>query len=245
MISSRRALASALALVSLIAVAAPSLSVPATAAPQYIDGIDVSHWQGNIDWASVRQDNIQFAFIKATEGTTFVDNRYATNRAGAEAAGVLAGAYHFAQPGGGTADAIAEADHYIHTAGLAGRHMLPVLDLEEDNGLSTRALRRWARAWLARVEERLGVKSIIYTSPAFWHDHMGDSTWFAQDGHRLWIAHYTSDPAPLVPASNWAGKGWTIWQHSNRGSVDGIAGDVDLDRYVGTRLGPLKIRNNR
>lgn len=242
---SRRALVTALALTGLVAVAAPQVSAPATAATQYLDGIDVSHWQGDIDWGQVRQDGIRFAFIKATEGTTFVDNRYADNRAAAEAAGVIVGAYHFAQPGGGQGDAIAEADHYIDNAKLAGRNLLPVLDLERHNNLSPRALRRWAKAWLARVEASLGVKSLIYTSPSFWRDELGDPTWFAANGHRLWIAHWTTAEKPLTPAGNWGGNGWTVWQYTAQGSVNGIAGNVDRDRYAGTRLGPLKIKNNR
>jgi len=234
----------AAALASTLVGAATPLGRPALAAEPYLPGIDVSHWQGSINWAQVRGDGIRFAFAKATQGTTFVDDRYATNKAGATAQGIAFGAYHFAEPGGGASDAIAEADHFVDTASLGGKNLLPVLDLEKDYGLSPRALRRWAKAWLARVEARLGVKAIIYTNYFFWRDEVGDPTWFAEQGHPLWIARY-GVLEPTVPAQNWAGDGWTVWQHTNKGSVSGIAGNVDRNWFDGTGLAPLKIKNSR
>jgi lysozyme len=115
-----------------------------------------------------------------------------------------------------------------------------VLDLEKNGGLGIRKLRKWVKAWLARVEARLGVKPIIYTSPSFWHDRMGNSRWFADNGYALWIAHWHV-ATPRVPAKNWGGRGWTIWQYDNCGSVEGIDGCVDLDRFNGTNLDALRI----
>ena len=209
-----------------------------------LEGIDISHWQGSPDWAAVKADGVLFAIAKATEGRTFVDGEYATNRAQADSLGLPFSAYHFAQPDTTANDAALEADHYLDNAMLKGRHLLPVLDLEEDNGLSPKKLRTWVKAWLARVQQRLGVKAIIYTSPSFWVSHMGNSRWFADNGYRLWIAHHGA-AQPTVPAQNWGGRGWTIWQYSKTGSVSGINGDVDLDRYAGTTIGPLRIKNNR
>jgi lysozyme len=74
---------------------------------------------------------------------------------------------------------------------------------------------------------------------------MGNTTWFADNGYPLWIAHYTPNAQPTVPASNWGGHGWTFWQYTNLGTVAGIDGNVDQDRYNGTVLAPLKIKNNR
>jgi lysozyme len=224
--------------------AATPFGRPAQAGVAYLPGIDISHWQGEIDWAQVKADGIRFVFAKVTEGNAFVDDRYAANRAGATAQGIAFGAYHFAQPSGGTADAIAEADHYVDSAGLSGKNLLPVLDMERANGLSAKALRRWARAWLDRVEARLGVKAVIYTNFYFWRDEVGNPTSFAADGHRLWIARY-GVAEPPIPADDWAGEGWTLWQHTDEGSVEGIAELVDLDWYAGSGLTPLKIKNNR
>ena len=130
-------------------------------------------------------------------------------------------------------------------AALKPRHLLPVLDIEQAGGLGPKQLRRWASAWLARVEERLGVKAIIYTFPSFWSDKMGDTVRFANDGHRLWIAHWGTDQ-PQVPAENWGGRGWTLWQYDDCGSVAGIKGCVDRDHLApDASVGALRIKNNR
>ncbi len=242
-ISLRPAGASALALAAAMMMIVSAAPV-AAADDEYLPGIDVSHWQGRIDWAAVKADGIQFAVAKATDGLTFVDDQYARNRSQADQVGIYFTAYHFARPDKGSNDARMEADHFVDTAMLRGRHLLPVLDLENTGGLGKRALKRWAKAWVARVEARLGVKSMIYTSPYFWRDNMGDTTWFARNGHALWIAHWGVEQ-PLVPADNWNGQSWTLWQTSSRGSVSGIDGNVDLDRYNGTDLDNLRIKNNR
>ena len=211
---------------------------------EYVPGIDISHWQGEPDWAAVRADGVRFAFIKATEARTFIDDRYAANKSAADAAGMPVGAYHYARPDGTADDAVREADHFLNTAALRGRQLLPAIDVEEDGGLGTKALKRWVKAWLARVRERLGVKAIIYTFPAFWRDEMGDSRWFADNGYLLWIAHWDAQQ-PDMPAQNWGGRGWTLWQHDNCGSVAGIEGCVDRNRLVGATVGSLRIKNNR
>ena len=209
-----------------------------------LKGIDVSHWQGDPDWAAVKADGVRFVIAKATESQSVVDSEYANNRAQADSLGLPFSAYHYAWPGTTTNDAVREADYFLDHAMLKGRHLLPVLDLEEHNGLSPKKIRAWTKAWLARVHQRLGVKAIIYTSPAFWVNRMGNSRWFADNGYRLWIAHHGA-AQPTVPAQNWGGRGWTLWQYSKTGSVSGIDGDVDLNRYAGTSIGPLRIKNNR
>ena len=230
--------------------AATSLFATATTAPppteqptsNKLEGIDVSHWQGTIDWAKVRAAGKRFAFIKASEHTSFVDDKYQTNRAAAKAAGLKVGAYHFARPNSGTTDAYAEADHFIETAAWKSGELRPVLDLEDTGGLSSSALQTWVKAFLQRVYDRTGVRAIIYVSPSFWSSKMGNSTWFAKNGYDvLWIAHWTTASSPSTPAENWGGKGWTFWQYTSDGSVSGISGRVDLNRYKGTDLGPALI----
>jgi GH25 family lysozyme M1 (1,4-beta-N-acetylmuramidase) len=111
--------------------------------------------------------------------------------------------------------------------------LLPVLDLEEDDFKLTDAqMVDWVKAFLGRVYERTGLRALIYVSPNFWENQLGDSRWFADNGYSvLWIAHW--EPAagvPAVPAANWGGEGWTFWQYDG-GSVPGIQGNVDLDVY--------------
>jgi lysozyme len=207
-------------------------------------GIDVSRWQGQINWRQVKAAGVHFAIAKATEAQSWVDPQYARNRERAVARGVLLGAYHFAQPDRTHNDAIREADHFVRTAQLLPGHLIPVLDLERTNGLGPRAMVRWTRTWLQRVESHLGVKPMIYVSPSFWVHQMGNSRWFADNGYRLWIAHWWVKE-PRVPADNWGGRGWTLWQVSDCGSISGIAGCVDIDYHRGLDMAYLNIANNR
>jgi lysozyme len=208
----------------------------------YTEGIDVSHWQGVIDWTKVAAAGKKFAFMKASEDIDFVDNTYVTNRAQARAAGLYVGAYHFAQPSTGVGDAIAEADHFIDTATPVKGDLIPVLDLERSGSLSQTALTAWVQAFLGRVYERVGVRAAIYVSPNFWRTYMGDTTWFGLNGYDiLWVAHWTAGVAPSVPGGNWAGDGWTFWQYTSDGSVPGISGRVDLNRYRSKDFRPVLI----
>jgi lysozyme len=228
-----------------LAVAGAALmTVPASAQTTTLPGIDVSHWQGNVDWSQVQSTGTKFVFAKATEGKTIADPQYAANKQGVEAQAMPFGAYHFARPGSGRNDAVKQADWFVSNAQLTGDNLLPVLDLEASGGLGAKKLKAWAQSWLAEVQAKLGVKAIIYTGPSFWKSAMGNTTWFADNGYPLWIAHYTSAAQPTVPASNWGGHGWTLWQYTNAGTVSGVDGNVDQDRYNGSGLAPLKIKNN-
>lgn len=218
-------------------------ALPAIAGGSYVRGIDISHHQGEVDLAAAMDAGIGFVIAKATEGQTFVDQRFAGNMAQADAIDLPFGAYHFARPDRTANDAVLEARHFVDTAQLGGPHLLPVLDLETSGGMGPRKLRAWVKAWLAEVTAQLGVKPIIYTSPSFWKTYMGNKRWFADNGYRLWIAHWGVEQ-PRVPATNWGGLGWTLWQHSSCGSVAGIDGCVDLNRYSGPDVDALRIRNN-
>jgi GH25 family lysozyme M1 (1,4-beta-N-acetylmuramidase) len=210
---------------------------PAGAQP----GIDVSHWQGVIDWTAVATSGQRFAIAKATEGRNFVDPMYETNRLGAESNGIAFGAYHFARPDDSPGDAIAEADHFVDTAGPVPGNLIPVLDLERTGGLSQAQVTTWILAWLGRVTERLGVRPMVYTSPAGWESRTGDTTAVVDAGYNvLWIAHW-GVPEPRLPAAGWGGHGWTFWQYGSCGSVPGIVGCVDVDWYAGSDLAPVLI----
>jgi lysozyme len=220
-------------LIVLVFVAAPA------SAAAYVRGIDVSHWKGQIDWAKVKRGGHRFAFAEASNGTAF-DWTYARNRAGARAARVAFGAFHFAQPGGATpqavlADARAEADLFVSVAGPQTGELAPVLDLERTGGLSTASLRAWTGAWLDEVWRQVGARPTIYSSPSFWRRAMRDASVFATTGSRLWVAHWRVR-APRVPAANWGSTGWSFWQWTNCSRVPGIRGCVDGDRFNGTSV---------
>jgi GH25 family lysozyme M1 (1,4-beta-N-acetylmuramidase) len=195
-----------------------------------------------IDWPQVAASGIAFAYVKASEGTTYVDPMYATNRAGAERAGVLVGAFHYAQPDTSDGEAAAEADQFVQTAAFRSGELLPMLDLEETNGLSPPELQAWVGSFLDRVYRRTGLRAGIYVSPSFWTTYLNDTGSFAQNGYPvLWIAHWTSAASPRVPASNWGGQGWTIWQYDHRATIPGIRTPADVDQLAGPDLARLRI----
>lgn len=253
----RSALATALGLLVAFGLVSPASArpvLPATgsgdatvrfdAATDVLEGIDVSHWQGAIDWPQVAGAGKAFAILKATDGKPatsgsglFIDPTYATNHAAARAAGLWTGAYHFARPDTSPDDAIREADHFADVISLGTGDLNPALDIETSGGLSPTALTAWVTAFLDRVTARIGARPMIYTSPSFWSTALGNTRALADAGYKtLWVAHWTANASPTVPASNWGGHGWTFWQYSSTGTVPGIVGAVDLDRFNGLDL---------
>jgi lysozyme len=217
--------------------AQPTPTPTATTLPSVLDGIDVSYHQGTVDWPQVAAAGKRFAFVRASAGTLTADTAYATNRPGARAAGLAVGSYHYANPDTAPNDAGNEASWFLRNATIASGDLLPVLDLEVSNGLDPAALTAWAQTWLSQVSAATGVRPIIYTNAGFWSSSMANTDWFARNGYAvLWIAHWTTASQPNVPAGGWGGNGWTFWQHTDAGTVPGISGPVDLDRFNGSSL---------
>jgi GH25 family lysozyme M1 (1,4-beta-N-acetylmuramidase) len=230
--------------IALTALLSASVSDAATGRAK---GLDVSNWNGAINWSKVAHAGYRFTFAKATEGTAYTDKTYTTNRNGSEHAGLVFGAYHFARPAGGslaaaTAGAIKQANHFLAIAGPQPGELPPVLDLEATGNLAKQRLLAWTLAWLDQVYARTGVEPFLYTSPLFWKGHLGDSTAAAAGGTGLWIAHWTSKSAPLVPAQNWNGTGWKFWQWTDCVPVPGIKHCSDGDRMNGTKLASVAIQ---
>jgi GH25 family lysozyme M1 (1,4-beta-N-acetylmuramidase) len=184
----------------------------------------------------------RFAIAKATEGQTYDDPMYASYKADAQAQGLLFTAYHFARPDSTPDDAVLEADHFLDVAQLGPGNLIPALDVERTGGLDPQQLTDWVLAWLGEVTARLGVKPMVYTSPNGWKNRFDDTTAVADAGYTvLWVAHWNV-PSPTVPANDWEGHGWTIWQHTDCASVRGISGCVDHDWYETTSFDPITIR---
>jgi len=208
-------------------------SKPATASigagGKFAEGIDVSHAQGVIDWPTVAKTKA-FAFIKATEGTNFVDPQFLANWNGAGAAGVLRGAYHYFHP---NIDPVAQAKFFLSK--LPSRGELPVmLDVEESNGVSAAALVAAAQAWVDYVSANVGGRALIYTSAGFWPASVSSNIANKAD---LFVANWRV-PAPSK-VSAW--PSWTFWQYCGCASmqgcnctVPGIDVPTDLDRFNGT-----------
>ena len=229
----------------LVALVLPAVGRTA-AAPS---GIDVSNWQREIDWLAAAGSGRTFVFAKATEGTTFADVTFAVNRAGAAGVGMHVGAYHLARPAGATdatvvASAMEQADRFVTVVQPKPGELLPVLDLEATGGLSVARLTLWVQTWLSEVRERTGSRPIIYASPAFWKEKMGDSPVFGLAGNPLWIAHWTQAALPILPGASWGGAGWSVWQWSNCDQIPGISGCVDGDRLNGASFARITMPAN-
>lgn len=205
----------------------PKPPVPVTTPPVPADpgkpmqGIDVSNWQGTVNWAKAKAAGTSFAIVKATEGTGFVDKQFAANWAGAKKAGVIRGAYHYARP---ELDAKAQAKHFVDTVKPEAGDLFLVLDLEATKGKSKADVLKWTSEFVAEIKAKTGHVPFLYTYPSFWRDTLGNPK--DTFGCPLWIAHYGAK-TPSIPG------GWTdyaIWQYSDKGKVAGVSGNVDQNK---------------
>ncbi len=187
-------------------------------------GIDVYHGDGNIQWDLVKKDpqNIRFAFIKATEGATVQDPSYQKNMQGATSVGLSTGAYHFFSL---TSTAESQADNFIQVVGDHYPYSLPpVLDYEKDIINDAISATVAVQTWLSIVENKYGIKPIIYTSSNYW-GQLNNPAGF--DQYTLWLADYNKG-LPAIPGT-W--DQWVFWQYSDQGVVSGIGNNVDLNNY--------------
>lgn len=208
-----------------------------------IQGIDVSHWQGDIDWNKVNKNGKKkFAFVKATEGINFIDLKSKKNMKNCKAAGMACGVYHFARPVKNTAKA--EANYFIskNKNYLKKGYLRPALDVEDfvSKGyaeypckkLGKKKLSKWVKEWMDTVKKGTGVEPILYINSNYARNCFDSSV----TNRDLWIAYWASKPSPNTGI--W--KGWDFWQYSSKGSVPGIKGNVDLDRFNGDMSGLKK-----
>lgn len=206
----------------------PELGIRARvcAAATTTKGVDVSYHNGTISWPQVKAAGYEFAFVRISDGTGFRDPQFATNWAGAKSAGLVRGIYQFFRP---TQDVAAQADMVIAAVGARQPGDLPpVIDVEADGGLAPATVAARVRTWVDRVKAATGVDPIIYTGKYFWRDEVGGPTSFANNP--LWIAQYTS----LCPDLTAPWDTWAFWQFTESGSVAGISGGIDVDRFNGS-----------
>lgn len=191
-------------------------------ASSVIVGVDLSKWQGAVDFARIRAAGNRYVFVKVSQGATGVDPDYARNIAGARAAGLCAGSYHFYAT---DHDAQSQFDNLSRHLDLKPGDLPPVVDIEVLAQNSLSGLATELRAFLGLIEGRYRVKPILYSGLSFAAAQLQG---FGE--YPLWLAEYTTAPAPRLPGG-W--KSWTFWQYSQDGHVDGVNGAVDLDRFNG------------
>ncbi|WP_433750007.1 GH25 family lysozyme [Falsibacillus pallidus] len=188
-------------------------------------GIDVSHWNQVNDWNQVKSDGIEFVYLKATEGSSYVDPKVAEYYLGAKKAGLKVGFYHFARPID-ESNTLSEARHFINTVRNMPADLPYVYDIETTGaGLKAEQLTKLAGLWLETVRMSLGMV-MIYSYSYFQKNYLLESL----TKYPLWIAHYdVSEPS----FSRW--DEYTCWQYTEKGSVKGIQGNVDLDDGKGLK----------
>lgn len=184
-------------------------------------GVDVSHYQGTVDWAAVKVAGMAFAFAKATDGITYTDPRWSTNLTAAQNAGVMIGGYHFYEPND---DPMPQLKNFLAALGDVNGQLPPVVDLEKSPAKadSVQYLRD-VQKFLAQLQDKIGCTPMIYASPAFYSTYLSTGL----DAYPLWLAEYSSRAKPP------AGRDWLFWQHTQNGAVSGITGSVDLDWFAG------------
>lgn len=178
-----------------------------------VQGIDVSHYQGEIDWEKMSARGIRFAYIKATEGSSYTDEFYMRNLQGAQAAGISAGAYHFFSfdsSGSG------QAAHFTEVTGDAAGDLIPVVDVEyygnkRKDPPDADAVRAELKEMLQVLEEYYGCKPMIYSTQPFYQRFL--QGYFEE--YPLWIRAVYLPPL----------QEWTVWQYTDLLRPDGVYGE--------------------
>jgi len=192
-----------------------------------IHGIDISHYQGTIDWeklkdAMIDRCPIRFVVIKATEGTSSLDDNFNDNFYQAKEYGFIRGAYHFWST---KSSARNQAAYFLKQVHLEEGDLPPVLDIEHKSKTQTNEeFKESVLTWLHIVEDKYHVKPIIYTYYKFKTTYLNDAVF---DQYPYWIAHY------YVQKVEYNGE-WKFWQHTDCGKLPGIRGYVDFNIYNGS-----------
>ncbi len=194
-----------------------------------VRGIDVSSYQGEIDWRVIAAQGIDFAFIKATEGSSYVDPNFAANLSGAEKTDLRVGAYHFFSydSGGET-----QADNFISVVPKTDGMLPPVVDFEfygdkESNLPEKTSVQKELQILLDRLEEQYGLKPIIYATEKSYELYISG----AFDNYGIWIRNVVFKPKLDD------GRDWTFWQYTNRETLKGYEGEekyIDMNVFSGT-----------
>lgn len=194
-----------------------------------VKGVDVSSYQGDIDWETLSAQNISFAFIKATEGSSFVDKYFACNYENAQKTSLAVGAYHFF-----SYDSLGQtqAENFINTVEPFDGMLPPVIDLEfygdkEKNPPERAEVEVQLKNLLDALEKHYGLKPIIYATEKSYELYLSND----YEEYDIWIRNVITDPE--LPD----GRAWTFWQYTDRATLDGYNGEekyIDLNVFFGT-----------
>ncbi len=187
-------------------------------------GLDVSEFQGTVDWTLVKTiENsypLEFVFIRATAGNDKVDGQFKNNWLGAQKSKIIRGAYHYYRP---NENSLEQAELFINTVQLQKGDLPPVLDIEKlPKEQSLKNMKLGLSRWLKAIEAHYKVKPIIYTSEKYYDDFLKEEF----SDYLFWIANYNFYREKI-------GDDWLFWQFTEKASVPGIKGNVDVNIYNG------------
>lgn len=192
-----------------------------------VHGVDVSRWQGDIDWAKLRTQGANFAYIKATDGGDHLDPKFGENWRGAHEAGLKRGAYHFFY---WCRVASEQADWFIRNVPKVEGALPPVIDVEWNHlsnckkRPSREVVLEKMRVFMDRLEKHYGQRPVIYTAPDFYRDNLQG----AFPDHPFWLRAVAAHPSKVYP-----GRKWVFWQYSGSGLSHGVKGKIDLNVFHG------------
>lgn len=190
----------------------------------HVAGIDVSEYQGNIDWENLGNIEdifpVQFVIVRATAGDNKVDKKFKTNWQSATNKKIIKGAYHYYRP---NENSIKQANHFIQTVTLKKGDLPPILDIEEiPIKQSMDSLKIGLKRWLTKVEEHYQIKPIIYSGENYYTNFLQKE--FAE--YEFWIANYNF--WQKSPENN-----WLMWQFTDKAQINGVKGMVDVNLLNG------------
>ncbi|GAA0357150.1 lysozyme [Actinoallomurus spadix] len=207
-----------------------------------LPGLDVSSHQGNVGWSTVKSNGARFAYVKATEGTSYQNPYFSQQYVGSYNVGLIRGAYHFATPN--TSSGAAQADYFAAHGGGWSRdnQTLPgALDIEYNPygatcyGLSQSSMKSWIHAFINEYHAKTGRWAVIYTTLDWWKSCTGNNDATFASNSPLWIAKYSTSAGTLP-------YGWsfyTFWQYADSGTFPG-----DQDTFNGDSTRLLALANN-
>ncbi len=193
------------------------------------EGIDVSHYQGSIDWDVVAgSENISYAYLKATEGATLVDDTYERNLAAAKRVGLKVGSYHFYRP---NTDWKEQLKNLTAVVKPSEQDLIPIIDIEHRGSCSDKEFIENLRDFITQVTRIYGKKPLLYTFHNFYNRHLAGQF----KDYKWMIARYRDDKPTLND-----GKDYVIWQYTAKGRIAGIKGNVDRSRLMsGFHIGDI------
>ena len=187
------------------------------------DGIDVSGWQGNIDYSEVASSGIEIVYMKASEGTSFVDPYFNQNYTNAKANGLKVGFYHYLTARSNS-EAVAEANFFVSTISGMTPDCRLAMDFESFGNLSAEEINEIGLTFMQTVESLSGKEMVIYSDTSNASNIFGGGL----TNYPLWVAQYEVEEP--TPNGNW--DSWVGWQYTDAGEISGINGYVDRDRFT-------------